>query len=534
LLQTVWKVIALAAMVVWNVVTVEAGGIEQVVTVGWDVVTVGWKVIAIVVTVWGILLVRDEVSRDVLIIDSFNVPKQLEEAGFTPDVVANQVFNTMREINDDAHAQIEKNEVTSARDVGPIPDVEVPGTKLGLKTLAEIARSIPGVHHATHVTGDIVAVQTDGRSSVRSQITVTIYVKGKQGSPPIRFVPKETDIDSLTREIAEKIWEQVQPFVLATYRSEHREREEALKLARRIIAEKPPKNNQVAASYALVGKILSYKHDYKEAEANFKISIDRNPKSAFPHIVWGNAFALQANDSPNHDEAEKDYNEAIEQYSEAIAINPKSPVPYNSWGNMLRDRNNDHEANAKYQQAIKNDPRFVPAYNNLGWLFYRQKKCPQAIEQYQRANAIDPRQANHKQWGRVLLDNKQYDEAIVQCQKAVDLDPKAVNGYNCLGKALTHQKKYGEAIEQYNKAIAIDKDNADYNGLGDALAAEQKYDEAIEQYKKAIAIDPQNADAYDGLGNALSKQGKRKAAEEMFTKARESRLMTGIAAQGCD
>jgi hypothetical protein len=41
-------------------------------------------------------------------------------------------------------------------------------------------------------------------------------------------------------------------------------------------------------------------------------------------------------------------------------------------------------------------------------------------------------------------------------------------------------------------------------------------------YKKTIDIDPNNAEAYEGWGNTLRKQGKRKAAEEKFAKARES------------
>jgi tetratricopeptide (TPR) repeat protein len=130
---------------------------------------------------------------------------------------------------------------------------------------------------------------------------------------------------------------------------------------------------------------------------------------------------------------------------------------------MLRDtkdqeaeRKQESAAAAMYQEAIKKDPKFVQAYNNQGMLFFQQNKYPQAIEQYQRANDIDPRFANHKWWGRTLIADKQYDEAIAQCQKAVELDRKAVNGYNCWGDALVAEKKYDEAIEQYKKTIEID------------------------------------------------------------------------------
>jgi hypothetical protein len=161
--------------------------------------------IPVLIFVFVLVYSYPKVSRDALIIDSFSVPKQFEEAGLTPDVVANRVGNVMQEINADAHAQIEKNEVTSAHDEASIPDVEVPGTKLGLKTLVEMARAFPGAHKAKHVVGDIVAPQTGGGTSVMSQVTVTIYIKDHQGSQVIRFVAKSDDIDLLTREIAKRL-----------------------------------------------------------------------------------------------------------------------------------------------------------------------------------------------------------------------------------------------------------------------------------------------------------------------------------------
>jgi tetratricopeptide (TPR) repeat protein len=428
-----------------------------------------------------------EVSHDVVIIDSFSIPKQFEEAGFTPDVVTNRIGNTMQGIAEDAHAQTEKNEVTLQRDE---PDVEVPGTKLGLKTLTEMYRAIPWwAHKATHVAGDVVAQSNSGPSAEKF-LTVTIFLKDQQGTrPPIRFVSKANDIDSLTREIAEKTWEQVTPLVLASYQYEHHDLDDALKLARQIVAEEPPENGQVAASYALIGKILADQHDCKEAVANFRESIKINSKSAFPYVVWGNALASQRNDlaeQGNALAAKKKSDEAVALYKKAIGINPKSAAAYNGWGNTLRYEQNYKEADAMYQKAIKIDPKFVQAHNNRALLFYRQDNYPQAIEQFQQANAIDSRHTNHRWWAKVWFDEKKYDEAISQYKKAVELEPTAFNGYN---------------------------------GWGDALAAEHKYDEAIEQYQKALGVDPKSAEAYAGWGRALLAQGKQKAAQEKLATA---------------
>lgn len=443
-----------------------------------------------------------EVSHDVVIIDSFSIQKEVEDAGFTSDVVTNRIGITMQGIAEDAHVQIKKNDVTLRRDE---PDVEVPGTKLGLKTLTEMYRAIPWwAHKTTHVVGDVVAQSNSGPSSEKL-LTVTIFLKDQQGTrPPISFVSKANDIDSLIREIAEKTWEQVTPLVVASYQYEHDDLDDALKLARQIVAEEPPENSQVAAAYALIGKILSDQHDCKEAVANFKRSIDLNSKSAFPYVVWGNALASQSNDLAEQantlaaknksDEtidlyknaAKRKSDEAVAMYKKAICINPRSAAAYNGWGNTLRYEQNYGEADAMYQKAIKIDPKFVQAHNNRGLLFYRQDNYPQAIEQFQEANAIDSRHTNHRWWGKVRFDEKKYDEAISQYKKAVELEPTAFNGYN---------------------------------GWGDALVAENKYDEAIEQYQKALEVNPKSAEAYAGWGRALQAQGKQKAAQEKLATA---------------
>src|ERR1700690_3330129 len=68
-------------------------GVKAIVTI----LEVTLKFVALPVTIWvfGFVLVYvyREVSRDALIIASFSVPKQFEEAGFTPDVVAHQISN---------------------------------------------------------------------------------------------------------------------------------------------------------------------------------------------------------------------------------------------------------------------------------------------------------------------------------------------------------------------------------------------------------------------------------------------------------
>ncbi|XVN42239.1 MAG: tetratricopeptide repeat protein [Candidatus Rickettsia vulgarisii] len=52
-----------------------------------------------------------------------------------------------------------------------------------------------------------------------------------------------------------------------------------------------------------------------------------------------------------------------------------------------------------------------------------------------------------------------YEEAIVELNKVIALDPKNIEVYILKGITLTNLGKYEEAIVEYNKAIKLDPDN---------------------------------------------------------------------------
>ena len=65
--------------------------------------------------------------------------------------------------------------------------------------------------------------------------------------------------------------------------------------------------------------------------------------------------------------------------------------------------------------------------------------------------------------------------------------------------------------------------------LGNARDDQGKRDEAVAEYRKALALDPKYAMAHNGLGVALSEQGKRAGANAWIGKPVEAKsLLAGI------
>ena len=69
--------------------------------------------------------------------------------------------------------------------------------------------------------------------------------------------------------------------------------------------------------------------------------------------------------------------------------------------------------------------------------------------------------------GLAYADKEDYDRAIADYDKALELDPKDATAYN--NRGFTYDKKgdYDKAIADYNKALELDpKDATAYNNRG--------------------------------------------------------------------
>ena len=496
-----------------------------------------------------LLYVYREVTRDALIIDPFSVPKRFEEAGLTSDVMANRIGDKLRQIEVSARTRRKKDNLASLKDEASIPEVEIPGTKLGLKTVIDITRSVFAIY-PKHVSGDVVILANDSSNTkaptaVKQQATVTTYVtEGRSRSSAMSVTSDAEDVGLLVQRAAETVLRQINPYVLAVYEYDQGDRDKALGIVEGMIDNPSEARGQKAAAFSLWGLALHEQHRYDEAIAKYQKAIELDPKFAFAYDNWGvtlqeqhrydeaianyqKAIELDPKFADAYDnwgaalQEQHKYDEAIANYQKAIELDPKFAYAYDNWGLALQEQHKYDEAIANYQKAIELDPKFAYAYENWGAALQEQHKYDEAIANYQKAIELDPKFAYaYDNWGLALQEQHKYDEAIANYQKAIELDPKFAYAYENWGAALQEQHKYDEAIAKYQKAIELDpKLAAAYNNWGYALQEQHKDDEAIAKYQKAIELDPKFALAYDNWGLALKEQGKNDEANQLFEKA---------------
>lgn len=119
--------------------------------------------------------------------------------------------------------------------------------------------------------------------------------------------------------------------------------------------------------------------------------------------------------------------------------------------------------------------------------------------------------------GQLYFELKQYDLALAQYQKAVQLDPEFAVGHFAVGNILRRQGKSDQAIPAYEKALKLQPRNVFFthqfhSGRGLALLAQGKEAAAIADFERATQLNAINVEALHGLGKALLQQNKPSAA----------------------
>ena len=152
----------------------------------------------------------------------------------------------------------------------------------------------------------------------------------------------------------------------------------------------------------------------------------------------------------------------------------------------------------------------------LGSLLAQQKRWAEAETAFREAMRIAPKEeaaAAHMHLGAVLLEEKQYDSALVELNKAVESVPGNAMAQFQLGRGLAAAGKDEEAVPHLEGALKLAP--ALPGGVLELAMAEQrlgKQAESIPIFERALVQEPNNAQTLTNLGLALTQTGKAKDA----------------------
>jgi tetratricopeptide (TPR) repeat protein len=120
----------------------------------------------------------------------------------------------------------------------------------------------------------------------------------------------------------------------------------------------------------------------------------------------------------------------------------------------------------------------------------------------------------------IYLQAGRGDEAAVQLEESLKLNPESPPGHYNLGLALIAQRKFDQARVSFEAAIRLAPDYAEaHNNLGAILHASGKLDEASAHYRRATELRPDNEEAENNLGRVLVQQGRLPEALDHYRRA---------------
>ncbi len=116
------------------------------------------------------------------------------------------------------------------------------------------------------------------------------------------------------------------------------------------------------------------------------------------------------------------------------------------------------------------------------------------------SNSID----NFLNQAKYCFENDKLDEALSNCMKIIEIDPKHSNTYNNIGIIFQKKNDFENAIINYEKAIEYNpKHKEALNNLGTVLKDNGQIDAAIEYFKIAIEIDKNFLDCLNNLATCF-------------------------------
>ncbi len=144
-----------------------------------------------------------------------------------------------------------------------------------------------------------------------------------------------------------------------------------------------------------------------------------------------------------------------------------------------------------------------------------------AISNYGKAIELKPDYFEaYKHRAVIYYANGNFQQAVTDYNRAIELNPNDAASFYGRGTALSNSGDFDRAIEDYTRAIELSPNDAQYIfSRGLTFYNRKEYEKAIDAYDKAIELDPNYAEAYNNRGNAFDEQGKNNRAIEDYTKA---------------
>ncbi len=208
-----------------------------------------------------------------------------------------------------------------------------------------------------------------------------------------------------------------------------------------------------------------------------------------------------------------------EYFQRAIEEDPNYALAYAGLGDCHNYLSHRDEAKKAVLKALELDEELGEAHASLGFFrFLYDWDFAGAEREFERALALSPNYAEAHHWYAIYLANVgRHDQAGSEANLAVELDPLSLLMNMTPALNLYLARQYDQAIEQLQKVIEMEPNFvAARSVLGSVLVQKGLYKEAMAEYEKVFeftkAVEAVAMSVKAIMGHAYARWGKRSEA----------------------
>lgn len=256
---------------------------------------------------------------------------------------------------------------------------------------------------------------------------------------------------------------------------------------------------RLAPAYNNLGMLYLNAHDYRKAADVLRQGLAIDPHMPSASALLG--IALYESDS---------YNESRAALESALKTTPADNNAQLFLAKDLINLNDWDAASVRLRLLAQREPQNQEVWYLLGEVYMQLSE--QALG---KMNAIDPTSPLvHEVSGEMMEDMKNYQGALVEFQKAVEMAPDKAGTHYRLGNLYWKLSQWDNALEQFRAELKNDPYNCSaWAQIGNVLITQESQPEnGLESVDKALRLCPDLTQAHVDRGNGLEKLGRNQEA----------------------
>ncbi len=182
------------------------------------------------------------------------------------------------------------------------------------------------------------------------------------------------------------------------------------------------------------------------------------------------------------------------------------------------------KAGEAVRKALSLDPHLADARTSLGLIRFQYEWDWTGAEQaFKEALEINPNYAPaHHFFADYLKAMGRFSEALVEIEKARELDPLSLAINTGVGHVLYLSRQYDRAIEEYRRAVELDPNfMATHVWFGRPYLEKGMFSEAISELEIAVRLSGESTLALAMLGHGLAAAGREEEAIHILNQLKE-------------